>query len=1497
MPYEQAFLKWNEGQVPVLSFHGEELIDQPAYFEVNTLAQDWPDSLPQQMTLVWHDRNDHERHFTGCVLYHHKFNPPGREDMILALGLTTPLGSLESGGGLNLYLGVSDDTIIRHQLQLAGYTDNNIKGLPGTAVNEWRLQSHQENNLQFTQRLLGQLGLLAWEGCTVGGSAIYCHQGAQLEPTIHASYQALAHASSQEHGQHFVTHIKSHRQLQPHQWQHQAYNPHNPSRAIQASLGSGRRRSHQINQQVSSDDQAQQAVQQQQYYDAMQTQQISMRGNDARWYVGADITLEGKLIDFDWHPVDHHLQSKWRLIRLCHRAIYDQRVGPLLGYYHHAWALPSHQPIRPKWPSTPAFSQVLCGIVQADSERSQANLDQQGRYEIAPPSWLIASASQQQTVRLSRLQPFGGWPSQQDQANYETGLHSPLRHRSWVQIGVLNQDPDQPFIIGSWPTPNDQPLAKLQQSDEFGWHSESGQHVRWLDKQQQASIQANTHAPHDSDQGISFQLQPDDTHFKAPNGSWMQSLSGDWTHTSGQTTHQMIEGNDNTTIADDSHIQASQRYHQHTQSDYRLTANVIDYHSSHYHHWQAQQWLQKHFHQLHLQTQQDWLIEATGGNLTLEGNATISSDSTLQIHAGGCGIILDPGGDVTIYGNNIGSISPSVQPYHPKPPKGIPGGPSPTATQKDPPVKPVKQPNPQSEHHDIYKHTLIIDLGDPSNADNPHTQPPILADLFDHVYWTVHNNQGEHLPHKRDGYRLYVNVHNVINDTMGPIHLTPQPINQSLWHQYSSVIKQGNMHWHPPQLPLLIAINQQKRATSALECVPYTIPMEDWFHNKQSSQHQDASGNTLTTDYYHVHLSFMPPAIMLNFRQDAWYKQLPASDKQLYNTVHPQGYMQSEASSTKVTPQDTIPDAMINWFKANGNNVTLFIHGYNVPYGHMGYIESQPEFDDDQAHDTPYAWSLYHPQMSDQKQPQGAFKWLLEMEYNLNQAAGFDGNDYSQYTRLIGIAWQGDPSMPTDYMAATAMTDFPAKKLAAVIQRLQQAGLYVNLMAHSLGNAVLMNTLNRLAQDDTAVDHVFLWEAAIPDNSWDKQTHDYFPMAISDTPSSSPRSQKSSATDTQDKAPANPSRSLPYDYNYPHAHQAVKQVTVLYSGEDTILGASASEQAHSDQSNSQPLSIQAMAQQLIHDGLILTLNHYIPSWLPHPQPDSAQLKRLNQKVKDPGAGLMFALPNLVLGIIDQHGIKGYDDTLPALRSIYHLANWFVYPLSYFLNDAAHCCSTYYQRWQQFYQTWQPANASEQQLPETLEEQKQTLKQSWPKTYQHIHQLVQHIQQLVDEPNKAYPYFDHVFNQLHQATRQQLRSYLPDIEVDVLDWLLSGSVKSDFHDLLHKLGHKYLNGHQAQQLLQHHEDVVTIILTVLMTPQAEPKEAMGHGGPSGDVAYQMSEKLNILNSDPQKDNQGNSVCLDHSAMLVPSDDMKKFVYKETLFQDEDKGLTKFGQWKK
>ena len=122
-------------------------------------------------------------------------------------------------------------------------------------------------------------------------------------------------------------------------------------------------------------------------------------------------------------------------------------------------------------------------------------------------------------------------------------------------------------------------------------------------------------------------------------------------------------------------------------------------------------------------------------------------------------------------------------------------------------------------------------------------------------------------------------------------------------------------------------------------------------------------------------------------------------------------------------------------------------------------------------------------------------------------------------------------------------------------------------------------------------------------------------------------------------------------------------------------------------------------------------------------------------------------------------------------------------------------------------------------------------------------------------------------------------------------------QNELHKFLHRFAQKHLQSPQVQQFLDNYEDLITVVLTVLMTPQAEPTKAMGHNGPKGDRARHMDQDLNILHSDPQKDDQGNSVCVDHSAMLVPSDDMKKFVYKKYLFADQQWSFQKFGNYLK
>ncbi|MBK2274082.1 alpha/beta hydrolase, partial [Francisella philomiragia] len=95
------------------------------------------------------------------------------------------------------------------------------------------------------------------------------------------------------------------------------------------------------------------------------------------------------------------------------------------------------------------------------------------------------------------------------------------------------------------------------------------------------------------------------------------------------------------------------------------------------------------------------------------------------------------------------------------------------------------------------------------------------------------------------------------------------------------------------------------------------------------------------------------------------------------------------------------------------------------------------------------------------------------LEYSLNKAAGWDEKSLDDYNRIVQIAWQGNPKAPYDYSAAIAMSEFAGQKLAIIIDYLKQNGIKVNIMAHSLGNAVIMNTLKNVS---TPVDQALCWE-------------------------------------------------------------------------------------------------------------------------------------------------------------------------------------------------------------------------------------------------------------------------------------------------------------------------------------------------------------------------------------------------------------------------------------
>ena len=249
-----------------------------------------------------------------------------------------------------------------------------------------------------------------------------------------------------------------------------------------------------------------------------------------------------------------------------------------------------------------------------------------------------------------------------------------------------------------------------------------------------------------------------------------------------------------------------------------------------------------------------------------------------------------------------------------------------------------------------------------------------------------------------------------------------------------------------------------------------------------------------------------------------------------------------------------LTDFELEYFKKNGNNALIFIHGYNVPYGAfpkqvIGAAE-QPE----QVIATPVGFEsdpvstmttpifsdsdrtlFRNNDMLDKRYPNlsqlndetlngtDAHNWMLHMEDNLNMATGqFDRSDYSKFQRCINVAWYGDYGS-LHYLDADPSANAAGKKLPPLINQLHDAGIEINIIAHSLGNRVLLSMMNELgkAGKSDIIKHVFMWEPAVP------QT------ALSPDPEMDV--------------------SLDQDSNFSKAYIAAEKITVLYSKNDSIV--------------------------------------------------------------------------------------------------------------------------------------------------------------------------------------------------------------------------------------------------------------------------------------------------------------------------------------------------------
>ncbi|MFC7296784.1 alpha/beta hydrolase, partial [Marinobacter aromaticivorans] len=241
---------------------------------------------------------------------------------------------------------------------------------------------------------------------------------------------------------------------------------------------------------------------------------------------------------------------------------------------------------------------------------------------------------------------------------------------------------------------------------------------------------------------------------------------------------------------------------------------------------------------------------------------------------------------------------------------------------------------------------------------------------------------------------------------------------------------------------------------------------------------------------------------------------------------------------------DLLTDEQLDYFRANGNNALIYIHGYNVPHGEWGRFlkydgSREPYHGNAPSFAKAYRW---HPDKAtvwqdgkalsgkstvtpgeEKLNGTGAHNWAIHMEYQLNRAAGFDGQDWMPYSRIINISWPGNTGA-IDFMQAELNAMASGRRLVPLLHQLANAGIAINIITHSLGARVGLTALNILGTTGhhNLVDHLFLWQPAVADNALtNDSSRDVHPLGLG---------------------------------VFPSAHSAAGKIVVLHSRGDGILG-------------------------------------------------------------------------------------------------------------------------------------------------------------------------------------------------------------------------------------------------------------------------------------------------------------------------------------------------------
>ena len=676
---------------------------------------------------------------------------------------------------------------------------------------------------------------------------------------------------------------------------------------------------------------------------------------------------------------------------------------PSLTYYNELLCIPVDIPYRTYLPMAFRSHQgFMTATIESADDSPYAYLDESGSYRIRFPFDESNTPNGQASPPVRMGQPYSG-------ENF--GWHFPLRAGTQVLLAFENGDIDRPIIMGVIPNPNNPSPVTAQNAPQNILRTQSG-HTLLMDDtdgQNQTSLSTRdqqhqllldaTDGAHQivlATQQGKMQLQAKQTFTTTTQSDYQQQI-GNNHYVTIQNQHQV------TTQQGDIQLQAGR--------DLKLKANNT----------------------IQMQAQQNMVLQ--GGQNTIlnigQGATIQSSEGDINISTPNGSFILQANQGISIGALGQGDITIAqagamVQ---------IKADGSITAQ--------ANQINFYSQQHNLTGNQAHLG-GQGQAAPSPKPQLPTEIKL---IYQYANGSQQTPAANvSSDGMRQNTLPWPVpMSDAQGQSTVANLNQGEQLTLQNSGAPDADNNL----QALAIVAINQQKR--SPWDKLQLNIP--------------DSPNQGQTPDAQHTfHLTAIRPPVIKDYT----------------NYVN---------QNSTVIPTLTADE--INYFQSNGNNATIFIHGFNVEQGYFGegvanvqiteaevpgldqptlvqeviattdncqctLLRMFEEFQAQFPQIPPTTSTINNQDLETFLNGAEAHNWLLHMEYNLNCAASgnypFDWQAHGlDYTRIINVIWPGDVGM-LEYLNAEDPAYKTGIALMQLILQLQQSGITINVIAHSLGS-------------------------------------------------------------------------------------------------------------------------------------------------------------------------------------------------------------------------------------------------------------------------------------------------------------------------------------------------------------------------------------------------------------------------------------------------------------